>query len=266
MTLADIQQALIDNGKKIYELPDYVLDLGDPWTLTGDWMIVGDVHSPTVNWGFSSLVTQVAMKHMEEPRRLIIAGDLFNADAFSSFAPTVQHPTWAQERDATRALLQEWLTVFSEIRLIMGNHERRIQRFTLGAFDTADILALLISNPDRAKLSGYSYCMINTPGGTWRVTHPLRYRQNPLSVANSLAITKQMNIISFHEHHIGISMDSSGKYVIANGGTLADHTKIPYMVLADDTKPQNKTGFTMLKNGAAYIFGDAPLTDWSFWL
>lgn len=264
--LKDIQDALLEKEKAVYELPEHVLNFGEPWRLKGDWMIIGDVHSPTTNWKFANFVEKIASKYLAEPRNLLIAGDLFNADVFSTFAPNIPQPSWAVERDATRALIKNWMKTFEKIYLIMGNHERRIQRFTLGAFDVADIMALIISNPDRVKMSVFSYCTIETPGGIWRVTHPKRYRQTPLTLAGDLSLIKRQNVISFHEHHFGITMDKSGTFVVINGGTLADHTKIPYMALADDVKPTNKTGFVMLKNGAPYLFGVSPFTDWSYWL
>jgi len=264
--LEKIQAALMEKDPPIYELPEHILHMGKPWLLQGDYMVVGDIHSPTTNWEFASLVAKIAVKYLKKPRKLIIAGDLFNADAFSFYTPVMEMPSWAQERDATRALITEWMKTFEEIRLIVGNHERRLQRFTAGAFDTADILSLIVSNPDRVKMSAFSFCVITTPGGEWRVTHPGRYRQNPLSVAGDIALIRKQNVIAFHEHHIGMTMDKSGNYVVVNGGSLANPNLIPYMALIDDTKPSSKTGFVMLKNGAPYIFGPAPLTDWSHWL
>lgn len=241
-------------GKAWHELPPW--PIGQPWQLTGDWMIIGDVHVPCTDWHLAGLVVSVAKKH--KIKRLLIAGDLFNMDAFSLYDQVIEAPSWAQERDAAKALLTNYLEWFVEIKMIMGNHERRLQRYTAGAFDTGDILSLITTN-ERVKLSPYGYCMIDD----WRVTHPDRYRQLPLSQANDLSMIYECNIISFHEHHLAKSWSKSGKHVIVNGGSLADETRLAYMVLDDRPTPKSKRGFAKLQNGVADIFGPPPFTDWT---
>jgi len=131
--------------------------LGTPWRLEGDWMIIGDVHVPYTDYEFSQLVALVARKNMSKPRRLLIAGDFFNMDTFSNYIHLVNIPTWKEERDAAKTLLHEWLETFDEIRMLMGNHDRRLQKFVNGEFDETDILSLVISNPDMVKMSAPPY-------------------------------------------------------------------------------------------------------------
>ena len=135
MSFALLESRLYTHRRKLKQTPElFNVDLGAPWELTGDWVIVGDVHTPTTEFDFAMLAAVVGRKMLKRPRRLLIAGDLFNMDSFSTYTSIVNPPTWAQERAATKELLKAWLDTFDEVRMILGNHDRRLQRFDLGIF------------------------------------------------------------------------------------------------------------------------------------
>jgi hypothetical protein len=240
------------------------VNLGQPFALKGDFLIVGDVHVPTTDLHLARLVGMVAKKHLDNPR-LIIAGDFFNQDSFSKYAPVVAGPSWADERDAGRQLLGEWLDVFSEIHVIMGNHDRRLQKWSAAEFEAADIFGMLTTS-DRLHVSNYGWCTVDTPGGRFRVTHSKNYSVNQLAVADALSAKHHCHIISFHEHHLGIGWSRYGHYLLVNGGGLFDVSQMAYVVLDDGKSPEMIPGFVMLKNGTPYLFGNSPFTDWSKWV
>jgi len=84
--------------------------------------------------------------------------------------------------------------------MLMGNHERRLQRWTAGNLGEADLLAMVISNPYRIEMSNFGYCDVEP--GNWRVTHAKNYSQIALTVPEKLAWSLQKNIICFHPHRI----------------------------------------------------------------
>lgn len=259
----DVYKARIARALKIREAQPH-FSLGKPLELQGDWIIIGDVHVPFTDLDWLDLVAQIGKKHLEKPK-LLIAGDLLNMDAFSKWPHLVSIPTWQQERDMARAMFEMYWEVFSEIVIIMGNHERRAQKFTAGAFDEIDIFSLLTTN-DKLITSNYGYCLIDTPTGIWRVTHPANYGINQLTVMDTLAQKYGQNVIGFHEHHLSIGWDRYGRHVIVNGGCLVDPCKLAYVALDDNRAAAMKQGFVMLRNGTPYIFGSSPITDWSKWL
>lgn len=243
------------------------IEMGDPWVLDRDWTIIGDVHVPTTEYEFALLASVVARKMFKKgPRKLLIAGDFFNMDTFSTYISISTQPTWAQEREAAKALLKAWMDTFDEIRMIMGNHDRRVQRFTAGAFDTDDILSLIISNPDRVRLSNYGYCTIHSGGQKWHITHPKNYSLSQLSVAEQLAYKHDANVMSFHEHHLAIGWDRYKRHVIVNGGCCVRAKNLSYAALDDSKSPGMALGFAVLKNGTPYLFGEEPFTDWGAWI
>lgn len=234
-----------------------------PLQLSGDYMIVGDVHVPTTDYRLAQLVARVGKKHLTNPR-LIIGGDFFNFDAFSNYPAVVPSYSWREERKAAECLLSEWLETFTDIVIIMGNHDRRIQRWSMGALEESDIFGMVVSSP-KVKVSNVGWLTVTTSQGVYRVTHARNYSVNRLTVADQLAQKFQQNIIQFHEHHLGLSFDKFGRWLIVNGGGLFDPSQMVYARLDDNKSPAMVPGFVMLKNGVPHLFGDR-LTDWAEWL
>ncbi len=231
--------------------------------LSGDYAVCGDVHNPFADWQWMRRVAIVARKELRRPRKLIVAGDFFNLDAFSQYLQVTHAPTWAEEREACKAAILYWLETFAEITMLMGNHERRMQRFTAGEFGESDLLALIYSNPNRVTMSPRGWCEVESGGERWRITHPKNYSINRLTVANDIAMKYRCHVLSAHEHHLAMSMDRYGRYCIVNMGCLVDPSKLAYVALDDNKSAAMVNGFVILKGGVPHLFGPHPLTDWS---
>jgi len=245
------------NEKK---LARFEVDLGTPWQLSGDWMVTGDIHVPCTDYDFLRLLLLVAKRH--GIKRLLIAGDYFTQDGFSVYAQVVKAITWAEEREAARVIIHDLVEWFTEIRFLMGNHDRRMQRWANGEFDENDIFGM-ITTAEECHYSNWGWCTIDNPGGyPWRVTHSSNYSVNQLSVGSELANKYQMNIISHHQHHLAKGWDRYKRFVIVDNGCMVDHEKLAYVVLDDNKMPGMTTGFTMLKNGTPTPYGKHPFTDW----
>jgi hypothetical protein len=258
----DSAKSKIRSARLLVPAEFQVVSLGTPLDLVGDFIIVGDVHVPCTDWAFASLVGRVA-EHTGI-NRLIIAGDFFNFDLWSSYRATVTPPAWRDERDAARVLIADWLETYSEIYTLQGNHERRLQKWVDGQFDEGDIWGM-IATSKKMLHSNYGWCTVQSGGQTWRVTHPRNYGRNQLTVASDLAMKYSSNVITWHEHHSAIGWDVYGKYVTVNGGTLADPAKLAYVTLDDSRAPGMLNSFVVLKGGVAQVYGKYPFTDWG-WL
>ena len=64
------------------------------WNLTGDALILNDLHIPATNWELADVALRVAANHLEEPRTLILLGDVVNLDALSIFRRIVPCTRW----------------------------------------------------------------------------------------------------------------------------------------------------------------------------
>jgi predicted phosphodiesterase len=236
-----------------------ITPLPQPIELTGDYMIVGDVHVPYTDWALARRVAQVA--RAEGIARLIVAGDFWNYDSYSHYPPMVAPPSWQTERKSGKLLAREWAQTFEEIIFTMGNHERRKQKLTAGEEDDTDIFAPLASVAN-IRSNPLGWCIVHSGGVTWRVTHPKNYSINQLTVADTLAQKFDCNVISFHEHFLAQGFSRYGQHVIVNGGCLVDPGKLAYVNLDDSKGAGMKRGFVSLRGGYVQLYGDR-ITDWS---
>lgn len=242
----------------------FQIDLGNPWVFDdhANAVIVGDVQIPTTRYDWIQRVMAVGRQMLSKPRRLIVAGDLINADAFSGYESDEPTPGFSHEVQAGRAFFADMLTVFDEVYWFLGNHERRVGKKTRAAITAPMLLSLLTHDP-RVHISKWGYCIIRNPHGPdWRITHARNYSVNALVVADTLAQKYQQHIIQHHEHHIGKTMDRFKRYVIINNGGLFDQSGMAYAVLDDSKSPNMANGFTVLRNGYAEVYGPDGFTDW----
>ena len=243
---------------------DDAFDLGKPERLSGDFIIIGDVHCGTTNKGFMQRPLEIALQHLESPRRCILAGDFLNANAFSKYPSIYPEQSFPKELGALRAFLELYMQTFDELFILLGNHDRRVQKGTNLAIEPTDLLRMVSSDP-RIHISWWGHAVVDTPRGEWRCTHGSEYSVNQLVVADQLAQKYKQHIILHHEHHSAIGLDRYKDFIIVNNGGLFDETAMPYVMLDDSKKPRMANAFTMLKNGYPYLFSPK-FTDWSYWL
>lgn len=228
-----------------------------------DFMVVGDVQLPTTDYDFATLPAMIAKKHLRKPRRLIIAGDFYNMDAWSKYPKLVPLPNWINEREAARNLLSIYAQTFDEMWMIAGNHERRILEKLDGEFDIQDVLTASLPG-GHVKATVLDKCTVKTSNGVYSVIHGDNYSKKSLNNADELAQKYQTHIISHHEHHAALGLDRFDRYFIVNNGGLFDQKKMSYVQLKTNTCANMSQGFTMVKKGFPYLFGK--FTDWDRWL
>lgn len=239
------------------------VSLGDPpFMIYGDAVIIGDVHVPCTDYGWARLAGIVGEKYLPRGKRnLIIAGDLVNMDWASRYEVIEGLPAWQQEKAAARQLITEYADIFDHIYYIMGNHERRLAKFThaaLGAQDLAD----MFYQDEKFKTSEWGWCTLRSGDVEYRVTHGRSYSVNQLTVGSELALKFQQNIISHHQHMLAIGWDKFKRYVVIDNGALVDQNKLSYVVRDDGKLPNMAKGFCLVKNGIPHLLGEYPFTDW----
>lgn len=249
-------------------------ELAAPLTLDGDAVIVGDVHCPTHSERWVQRMMIIAERR--EVHRLIIAGDLINADAFSGYDPSLPSASFRAERDAARDFLARMLEHFGEVVIFPGNHERRLPKRTGAALNFTMLLDLLTGpvrnaggrivekalDQEHLIASEWGHCHLISGGQAFRITHARNYGVNRLGVAGELALKYETNIINHHEHHLAMGYDRYGRYLIINNGGLFDASRLMYAILDDSKSPAMSNGFTVVKNGIPTLYGEGWF-DWS---
>jgi hypothetical protein len=242
-------------------------EVGAPLELVGDAMVIGDLHAPLTDYAFTALVSKIAAKHLQAPRRLIVGGDLFDLESFSTWKKLTNGPEWHDEQHAIDMLMGEWNEVFDEIVLLSGNHELRMPRATGGDFDITDLAKLIAMPVTKTKVSKFGYCFLKSGNEKWAIVHPSEYSAaNQLGILNDYAQKYSCHILGFHAHLLNMDWDKWGRHIIINGGCLSDQDCFGYKTLVANRKPNWKLGFVMVKNGSPFLFGKSPFTDWSQWL
>ena len=237
------------------------------WRLSGDFLVLNDVHVPSTNWAFADRALEVAEAHLPRPRKLIIAGDLINGDALSRWDDLVRGTPLADELDYARQWLNYVSATFDEIYVTRGNHENRLLLSMKGQLHAPQFWSLFSDNR-RAHFSMYAYLDVISGGRRWHITHQRGYSQLPLSVARRLANKHGCSVISAHQHHSATGRDVSNRHTLIDSGGLHDSTKMAYVSLDDSTAPVMANGFVLLKNGVGTLFTpeDYGMTDWGVWL
>lgn len=248
-----------------FDRPDlYDWNLPSEWIFEwDDFMVVGDVQLPTTDYDFATLPALIGEKYLRKKRKLIIAGDFYNMDAWSKYPSIISTPTWEQERESARNLLTLYSQVFDEMYMISGNHERRILEKLDGQYDIQDVLAASIPS-GKVKATVLDRCTVKTSQGKYTILHGDNYSRNALTNADVWSQKFQTHIISHHEHHAAIGMDKFDRYYLVNNGGLFDQKKMGYVQLKTNTCANMSQGFTMVKGGYPYLFGK--FTDWSRWI
>lgn len=258
-------QALEKRKPGTVTLPNYV----SLPVLRGDMIITGDWQIPTTDWSWVETMIRFAERHLPKGRRqLAIVGDFLNMDAVSRYEQVVPLPSLEDELAIGEETIDHLLKVFDSVFFSLANHEYRLLLKFNGAL-TGTRFGKLLSrhvHSGRLTLTEQTSMHVVSGGAHWRLSHPRNYSRNRLIVAAQLAVKHQQNVISWHEHHVGIGRDPYNRYTIVNGGGLFDPEKMAYVSLVDSTSPVMSNGFVFMRNGCASLLTPYPtITDWGMW-
>lgn len=222
-----------------------------PPVFDGNAVITGDYHMPFVDYDFTEVMMNMAYRTLDKPRRLVIAGDLFNMDAFSVLPRMNYYTSFRTELNSASVLLDDMLDVFDEIFILLGNHERRFIYMTFNELSTRELEALI--GIGAVKLCEYSHAIVRTELGDWRVTHQKNYSVKAQSVGVKLAHKFQQHVITHHQHIVSKGFDTSGNFVVIDNGCMADPAYFDYAYSVDNTRPVMKQSFTIIRNGSGIL-------------
>lgn len=265
-SIYNISEATVAGAIRHYRVTNhesklFEVDFGEPLSLEGNAIVAGDIHVPTTNFEFAKRIISVAKYY--GIKILILAGDIYNFDLFSKYPRQTVMTTWAQERDAGRALFKMFQEYFDEIYVFMGNHDRRMIKWADGHLDETDVFGLITTSP-KVHVSKFGYMNIKSGSENWLITHSTEYSVNQLTVADQLAQKYKSNVITHHEHHVAKGMDRYKSFVIINNGGLFAQEKMAYVNLDTSKKPNMANAFTALVDGCGHMYTPYPAyTDWT---
>lgn len=235
----------------------------------GDALILSDIHVPTTDWHLLHLACAFARRHMPAgKRRLCLIGDLFNFDALGKHDTIMPQTSIEDEMKVAEYTLAYMLDTFDMIDFVMGNHDDRFMRHMHGQL-TADRFSKMLTRIDygaRLKFYGVYQMWLMSGGVSWRLTHQRPYSVYVGAVADELARKYQTNIVTTHEHHVGVGRTRDNRYTWIANGSLMDYESAYYVGGRDTKGLVMKQGFTFIRDGVGHLLTPYPtMTDWSLW-
>jgi hypothetical protein len=226
-----------------------------PMTASGDMIVTCDWHIPVHD---PALVNAVIRKaHEEDIKTLIIGGDYFNMDSFSSYAPHQKDAGIEIEREQGLLIMDALLDTFDDIYIFWGNHDYRFARQLNYKISFIYAIKWMLADLgpkklDRLHVSDVDY-MILEQEKTYRMSHQTNFSSVPLTVARKLATKYNQSIITAHSHHFAIGVALDGQNLCLEGGGLYDKAKTEY-IQKTTTHHEWVPGFTMFKGGLPTLF------------
>jgi len=219
-----------------------------------------DLHVPMHNNRLVDLSIERA--HFQGIRTLCVVGDLMDMAWASRFQNWAKHgPREVEEEFAeARKVLNRARQHFNTILICAGNHDgTRLKQMSHGAL-TMDHLLTLVLGDDAWKDDGsiqitdQRYMVLRgSPWGDWRLTHPDKARAVPLSLAQSISQTKHCNVLTAHQHYLGVAFDRFGKHIIADGGYMSREDLMEYKQELDTPHSSWAPGYIELIGGLPQV-------------
>ena len=254
-TTADVVQKIVRRYSP--DKADTTQHIPPELTLTGNRVIVADVHVPTTDMEMAKAVLEVGRRTGVD--RLTLVGDLFCQDMFGRWATLVHGPGFQEEIEFAQDLFDLWFTWFKSIEFCRGNHDDRLIDWTQGHIAMRE-LAKMISPSGREGdivTTMRNYFTLDSGGERWTLMHQRQYNRYPLKVACDYAEKLRTHVLCCHQHHCAIGVHEG--FTVVDCGCLADPAKTMYKQLDIQKFPDWEPGFVTIINGRAEIYSQRGL-------
>ncbi len=235
--------------------------LRDWKSLSGDSLILSDLHMPKHDSSFLNQVLDVAVAW--DLSQLVLAGDVYDMDALSVFDKERAEPTTEEELKEGSEILCRLARRFDRILWIAGNHDTRLVKRAIKALGISGERAWgMMQAVDKIEISPYHHCrLLSGSGPTWLIEHPKNASQTPGAVGEKLAAKFLCNIVVAHGHTVGVRRDRSGRFTIIDSGGGFHLDKLEYVSLEHGTRPAMNQGAVLIAGGVGYLL-DPLNCDW----
>lgn len=223
-----------------------------------DCLVWCDIHIPYHRADVIEQSLESAVNH--GLKNLLIAGDLMDIHWGSKFMSWKtkggHHENIRQEFAITQKIFSILDRTFEKIIIIPGNHDGgRFMHMTGGSVDFELLCSWMFGyrvdeKPEKLKIGlNRSVTLQGSPRGDWRITHPRKARKVPLALAEELAAKFQCNVLTAHQHHLGVRMHRHLPYICCDGGHMQDERITDYKQEVDDAHANWVAGWVELVDG-----------------
>lgn len=232
-------------------LNDYFkVDLDSPITVESDAMITADWHIPLFDLEYTNVMLDKANEL--GLKTLIVAGDFWNMDALSDYAPKQPSANLEKELESGLDIMRTVLRSFDRVVYVWGNHDARLHKALGMKLQFRNAMKLVFEGLDKNEINkieftNLDHTWLKVEGNDYYICHPASYSRVPLTAARVLATKYNANVITAHSHHCAVGYALDGKKVVAEIGGLFDKDKTGYL--------QRTTTFPTWQQGFAWTEG-----------
>jgi hypothetical protein len=243
-----------------------VLDLAEAWKIkqmiaAGDLLHFDSLSGWEPNW---AVKPNGGLSEKDEKRLMDLAMTLPKSHQ-QKFMETIADIGGQSEDGAgfsgemhhARKTLQALDQLFDKFVWVLGNHEGRLLRAINSPVMPSELLNLMKLEEGKWQIAPFYYCLLNTPKGTFRITHP---KSAANGAARGLASQYFQHIIMGHSHKIFFDYDPSGTYFAIQCGHTVDENRLAYCAQRDAKRDSHKLGAVIIKNGYPYLLTEQ--LDW----
>ena len=236
-----------ENASRIRKIDDEYLPLR---INDSNVLVAADFHGPFWDRKLESCLYKVGDEY--GVKNLLVPGDFFDCDNYTSYLKLTYLESFQMELKHMKILIDRLGSHFKKIYFCRGNHEKRWLQMNKGLVNIENLFAMLRTNA-HYEVTLDDHMILSSGKEMWRISHPVNFSPNPLSVASRLADKHRMNIFSAHGHQFAQGYDKSGEYQIVDGGGLFDVQQIEYL-RNTSCYPSVHSGFYLIQDGDAYPF------------
>lgn len=231
----------------------------EPLTRYGDAMVTCDWHIPLHDPSLINTMVEVARTN--KIKKLIIGGDYFHMEEFSSFLPYQPEASLEQERYDGNFIMKTLLETFNEVDIFWGNHDFRLTKklgYKKSFEETIDWMLEGLTKKERSKIRisslDYMHYYPEGPDGRkFRICHPRNFSSVPLTVPRKLAEKYSCSVITAHSHHCAMGAAPNGVDLVIDGGGFFHKQRTEY-IQKSTANHEWVPGYTMFKDGVPTLY------------
>lgn len=227
-------------------------------------LVLGDLHCPYHNAVMLRRAIQICTEFFPLVKAIIFGGDTFDFPSISAHPQTGEAADPDAVIDTAGAVLRAMLAHFDFAYFVNGNHDERVAKKLNRPLHLRHLISAALGSqrpPCEVVISNLDYLHL---GEKWLIGHPSQYRAQGGRTPAELADKYGRNVITFHNHQIGLTQSKSGKWIAIDAGHMTDPNRHSYVARRLTTFPAWAAGFVIIDRGYPYVFPEIS-TDWAAW-
>lgn len=229
-------------------------------------LVVSDLHVPYHNADLLNRAVDLVNRRYPSVKAVVIAGDLFDFSSISRHPKDGREAAINEELQTAGEVLRTLLRPFERAYILPGNHDERLAK-KLEAHVPMRFLVdgCLAGNrpPCEIITTEYDYVYMDhpDPARQWVIGHPSHYSGQGGKTPSGIADLEGRNVITGHNHVIGLAQSPSGKWIGLDIGHMTDPRKHLYVRRRLTKYHRWSAGFAIIVDGYATPFYEK-FTNW----